>query len=202
MTTVPLADALRQPDLFRLAHRLSVRAPIDAVAHAESRYAAVAAVLRVVDAHPEVLFIRRAEHEGDPWSGHMAFPGGRHEPDDASLEVTAIRETQEELALDLRSGQLLGRLDDLAPRSPMLPPIIIRPFVAVVAPDVTLVPSHEVAATYWVPLRVLQHEDTQAEHVMTINGARANFPGFRVDEHIVWGLTERIVRQLLSLLDP
>lgn len=198
----PLVTAMRQPDLLRLTERLASRVSVDAVGHAESRYAAVAAVLRVVDAHPEVLFIRRAEHEGDPWSGHMAFPGGRHEPADASLEMTAIRETFEELALDLRHGQVLGRLDDLAPRTPTLPPIIIRPFVAVVAPDVTLVPSHEVAATYWVPLRVLQHEDTQAEHVMTIDGARARFPGFRVDAHIVWGLTERIVRQLLSLFEP
>jgi 8-oxo-dGTP pyrophosphatase MutT (NUDIX family) len=161
----------------------------------------VAAVLRVIDEEPELLFIKRAEHAGDPWSGHMAFPGGRMEPGDASLEVTAVRETFEELALDLTLGQMIGRLDDLAPRNPMLPPILIRPFVALVPPDVTFVPNAEVAATYWVPLSVLRHEGTQAEHVMTINGARARFPGFRVDTHIVWGLTERIVRQLLSLLD-
>jgi hypothetical protein len=63
-------------------------------------------------------------------------------------------------------------------------------------------PSEEVAATFWVPLAVLRHEDTRAEHVMTINGARARFPGFRVEQHIVWGLTERIVQQLLALLEP
>lgn len=131
----------------------------------------------------------------------MAFPGGRYEPGDVTLEETACRESFEELALDLRAGAILGRLDDLAPRSPVLPPIVIRPFVAVVAPNVTFVPSEEVAATFWVPLSVLAHEDSRAEHVMTINGARARFPGFRVHEHIVWGLTERIVQQLLSLLD-
>jgi 8-oxo-dGTP pyrophosphatase MutT (NUDIX family) len=131
----------------------------------------------------------------------MAFPGGRHEPGDASLQATAYREAFEELALDLQQGQLLGQLDDLAPRSPVLPPIIIRPFVSVVAPDVTFVFSDEVAATFWVPLSVLAHEDTRAEHVMTIDGARARFPGYRVDQHIVWGLTERIVQQMLSLLD-
>jgi hypothetical protein len=65
---------------------------------------------------------------------------------------------------------------------------------------VTFAPSEEVAATFWVPLSVLAHEDSRAEHVMTMNGARARFPGFRVHEHIVWGLTERIVQQLLSLL--
>lgn len=196
-----LQRALQHAEVSRLARRLAMRTALDAAATPDVRLAAVAAVLRVVDEEPELLFIKRAEHVGDPWSGHMAFPGGRLEPGDASLEVTAVRETFEELALDLTQGQMIGRLDDLAPRNPMLPPIMIRPFVALVAPHVTFVPNAEVAATYWVPLSVLRHEGTQAEHVMTINGARARFPGFRVDAHIVWGLTERIVRQLLSLLD-
>jgi 8-oxo-dGTP pyrophosphatase MutT (NUDIX family) len=132
----------------------------------------------------------------------MAFPGGRREPGDADLQQTAVRETLEELALDLTLGRVVGRLDDLAPRNPVLPPIIIRPFVAIVSPDVTFVPSREVAATFWVPLTVLRHEETRADHEMIINGVRARFPGFRVGEHIVWGLTERIVQQLLSLLEP
>ena len=132
----------------------------------------------------------------------MAFPGGRRDVEDASLESTVVRETLEELALDLRQGQLLGRVDDLAPLSPTLPPILIRPFVAVVAADVTFVPSHEVAATFWVPVAALQHPESQADHVMTINGAPARFPGFRVAEHIVWGLTDRILRQVLTLLAP
>ena len=196
-----VVQSMQHPTVARLVDVLATRVPADATVQYEGRLAAVAAVMRVVDGEAELLFIKRAEHEGDPWSGHMAFPGGRHEPDDEDLLHTAVRETLEELALDLRDGRVLGRLDDLAPRSPMLPPIIIRPFVAVVAPDVTFVPSEEVAATFWVPLAVLRHEDTRAEHVMTINGARARFPGFRVDEHIVWGLTERIVQQLLSLLE-
>lgn len=196
-----LQRALQHAEVSRLARRLASRTALEAETAPDVRLAAVAAVLRVIDEEPELLFIKRAEHAGDPWSGHMAFPGGRMEPGDASLEVTAVRETFEELALDLTLGQMIGRLDDLAPRNPMLPPILIRPFVALVPPDVTFVPNAEVAATYWVPLSVLRHEGTQAEHVMTINGARARFPGFRVDTHIVWGLTERIVRQLLSLLD-
>jgi hypothetical protein len=73
--------------------------------------------------------------------------------------------------------------------------------VALVAADVTFLPNEEVAATFWVPLAVLAHEDCRCEHVMTINGTRARFPGFRVEQHIVWGLTERIVQQLLSMLD-
>ena len=186
----------------RLAKRLGRRTAANAVPLAESRLAAVAAVLRVVEDVPELLFIKRAIAERDPWSGHVAFPGGRIEPGDDTLEDTAIRETQEELALDLRQGQVLGRLDDLAPRGRSLPPIIVRPYVAVVAADVAFVPSREVAATFWVPLGILRDPNSQDEHVMTINGVRARFPAYRVEEHLVWGLTERIVRQLLSLFEP
>ncbi len=191
--------ALPHPDLVRLAERLATRVPLDDVA---DRRAAVAAVFRVVDDQPELLFIQRSQREGDPWSGHMAFPGGRHEPSDESIEQTAIRETMEELALDLTGGRVIGRLDDLAPRSVHLPSIVIRPFVAVVPADVIFTPSDEVAATYWVPVARLKADDAHAEHVMTVNGARARFPGFRVHDQIVWGLTERIVSQLLPLLDP
>jgi len=197
-----LQRALQHADVSRLARRLASRVPVDASPAAESRLAAVSAVLRVVDGEPELLFIKRAELERDPWSGHMAFPGGRLESGDASLEVTAVRETLEELALDLTQGQMLGRLDDLAPRNRSLPPIIIRPFVAIVDPDVTFTPSEEVAATFWVPLAQLQHESSKAEYVVEINGHRATFPAFRVEQHIVWGLTERIVRQLLALVSP
>jgi 8-oxo-dGTP pyrophosphatase MutT (NUDIX family) len=192
--------ALRHPELTRLRERLNSRTVVEVDRYEGSRLAAVAAVLRLVD-EPELLFIKRAEVERDPWSGHIAFPGGRHEPADRTLVDTAIRETHEELALQLDEAALIGRLDDLAPRSASLPPIIVRPFVAIVKPDVALVPSHEVAATFWVPLTILRNPATQAEHVMTVNGVRARFPAYRVDEHLVWGMTERIVRQLLSLLD-
>jgi 8-oxo-dGTP pyrophosphatase MutT (NUDIX family) len=195
-----LTRALRHPDLARLRARLEARPALDVEQYEGSRLAAVAAVMRVLD-EPELLFIKRAEVERDPWSGHIAFPGGRHEPGDTTLVDTAIRETHEELSLELNRTSLLGRLDDLAPRNKALPPIIVRPFVAIVRPDVDLVPSYEVAATFWVPLTILRNPATQDEHVMTVNGVRARFPAYRVDEHLVWGMTERIVRQLLSLLD-
>ncbi len=195
-----LTDALLHADVARMVARLHARTASDAVPSPESRMAAVAAVLRVVE-EPELLFIKRAELERDPWSGHVAFPGGRVEPSDTSLEATATRETFEELALDLRRGRVLGRLDDLAPRTRALPPIIIRPFVAVVAPDVTFVQSAEVASAFWVPLSALRDAGAQAEHVTLVNGVRARFPAYRVREHIVWGLTERIVRQLLPLFE-
>ena len=180
--------------------RLSVRVAADSAPWPEARLAAVAAVLRVID-EPELLFIKRAEVAHDPWSGHIAFPGGRMEPDDESLLATAIRETNEELSLDLTAGQILGRLDDLAPRSPVLPPIIIRPFVAIVAPDVEFQLSREVASAFWVPLSEIRDPKAQIEHEIAPQGASMRFPAYLVRQHVVWGLTERIVSQLLPLFD-
>jgi 8-oxo-dGTP pyrophosphatase MutT (NUDIX family) len=189
------------PLLQQLDRRLAVRTPVEAQPDAETRLAAVAAVLRVTR-EPELLFIKRADAPGDPWSGHMAFPGGRHDAEDGSLAETAVRETREETAIDLATGgRLLGRLDDLAPRSPMLPRILIRPFIAVVHADVEVRASDEVAAHFWVPLAELRRPDRQAEHELVHDGARLRFPGVRVGPHVAWGLTERILRQLLSLLD-
>ncbi len=196
-----LVEALQHPAMSQLLARLIARSPIEAVADDATRLAAVAAVLRVTD-QPELLFIKRAEAEGDPWSGHMAFPGGRHEPQDRSLLDTAVRETREETAIDLRThGRILGVLDDLAPRSPSLPLVNIRPYVAIVQADVHIVASHEVATHFWVPVQSLIAPEMQAEHEVEHQGSRLRFPGYRVGPHIAWGLTERILRQLLGLLN-
>ena len=193
--------ALTDPRIAALAQRLATRQPREEAVWPQARLAAVAAVLRLRE-EPELLFIKRAEVDGDPWSGHIAFPGGRQEVADASLEATAVRETREELALDLDAGRIIGQLDDIAPRSPALPPIIVRPFVAVVAADVTLVASREVADAFWVPLSTLQSPTALVDHIVIVNGVTARFPAYGVHGHSVWGLTERIVRQLLSLLTP
>jgi len=147
-----VARALQHPEVARLHERLRLRSALEAEPYEGSRFAAVAAIVRVID-EPELLFIKRAEAERDPWSGHIAFPGGRREPSDRTLMDTAIRETSEETSLDLTRGQLIGQLDDLAPRTRSLPPIIVRPYVAVVESTVVLRPSSEVASTFWVPLR-------------------------------------------------
>ena len=167
-----------------------------------SRLAAVAALVRVADdgEPPELLFIKRAIVARDPWSGHVAFPGGRHEPGDRSLVETAIRETREEMSMNLAEfGTLLGQLDDLAPRSPLLPPIIVRPFVFVVPPALSFTPNIEVADAFWVSVSVLRSAEAKAEHSMLVDGSLANFPAYGVGSNIIWGLTERIVSQLLPL---
>jgi 8-oxo-dGTP pyrophosphatase MutT (NUDIX family) len=165
------------------------------------RWAAVALVLRGTTLpDSELLFIRRAEREGDPWSGHVAFPGGRFDATDASLEQTARRETAEELSLDLHtSATLIGVLDDLRPRSGALPPIVVRPFVFALHRDVALIPNHEVHSTFWMPIAALRDPATLSEYAFERGGARLRFPAYRSGDDVVWGMTERIVTQLLTV---
>ena len=187
----------------RLASTLAVRPGAVVESEQPIRRAAVALVLRAgLDDMLELLFIKRADYAGDPWSGHIAFPGGRHEPADRSLEDTAVRETREELALDLRvDGRVLGTLDDLHPRSASLPPIVVRPYVAVTRRQVTLVPSREVALAFWVPLATLQAPDATVESTIELqNGVRWQVPSFVHEGHTIWGMTERILRKLLDRL--
>ena len=197
-------------DLPRLERSLQGRPGRPAVPEEPVREAAVALVLRSgtgasgasVDADPlELLFIKRAEYEGDPWSGHVAFPGGRREAGDASLEHTARRETLEELALDLAAdGRLLGVLDDLYPRTPVLPAIVVRPFVYALERDVLLAPSAEVAVAFWVPVAELVRPGAKVSSAVRARGRELLVPSFRHDGHVIWGMTERIVKSLLEHL--
>jgi 8-oxo-dGTP pyrophosphatase MutT (NUDIX family) len=158
-----------------------------------------AAVAVILAPEPDsVLLIRRAEQAGDPWSGHMALPGGRQDPAEADLVTTAIRETAEEVGLDLRPELLLGSLDDVVPRTPSLPPIAVRPYVFALdrRPGLTLNP--EVAAARWIPLDLLLHPDTYHSVQLEIRGERREFPAYRLDDSVVWGMTERILSDLLD----
>lgn len=184
-----------------LALALGAHVPREEADEAGLRWAAVALVLRGATLREaELLFIRRAERAGDPWSGHVAFPGGRRDPQDRSLEITARRETREELSLNLdRDATLLGALDDLRPRAAVLPSIAVRPFVFALARSVELIPNDEVHSTFWMPLAELRHPATATEHVFDRAGARLRFPAYRSGEDIVWGMTERLVTQLLEI---
>jgi 8-oxo-dGTP pyrophosphatase MutT (NUDIX family) len=166
----------------------------------EVRRAAILLTLRLrEDGEPEILMIKRAEAEGDPWSGHIALPGGRMEPGDADLSMTALRETREETGVDVaRDGRLLGALDDLMPRTPTLAPIVIRPFVALVRADVAIVPSHEVAAAFWVPLSVLRAPTAWGTGAVRVRDGERTVSVFRHGDYVVWGLTERVLRQFLA----
>ncbi|MCS6797871.1 MAG: CoA pyrophosphatase [Myxococcota bacterium] len=159
--------------------------------------AAVAAILRGGTQGPEVLLIRRAHVVGDPWSGQMAFPGGRREPDDPDLLTTVLRETREEVGLDLaHDAELLGRLDDTPTHRPGL---VVTPYVFALARSVTVRPSpREVAEALWQPLAPLAagHRDTTYRYV----DPRGSFdlPAFDLEGRIVWGLTYRMLGLLFE----
>jgi 8-oxo-dGTP pyrophosphatase MutT (NUDIX family) len=113
--------------------------------------------------------------------------------------VTAVRETREETGVDVdRDGRMLGHLDELMPRSPTLAPIVIRPYVAIVRSDVTIVPSQEVALAFWVPLSALRANDAWGTGVVRIRGGDRRVSAFMHEGHTVWGLTERVLRQFLT----
>lgn len=199
-----LAQLLAHPDVERIASRLRERPGAVAAPEIPARYAAVAIVMRAApDGELEILMIKRAEYERDPWSGHVALPGGRHEPQDSDLQATALRETLEETGIDIATdGRILGVLDELHPSNPLLPPIVVRPYVGVVAPDVAIVPSSEVADAFWVRLADLRQPGRWIETSVPIRGGvLRSVTAFQHGDYVVWGMTERLLRQFIALLE-
>lgn len=203
--TQPLVDhpLLAHPELRHLAERVTAHDPVLSATDGNPRRAAVALVFRVPEGgDAELLVIRRAERVGDPWSGQMGLPGGGAQRNDASLEDTALRETLEETGIDIRAdGHVLGALDDHRPRTPLLPAIIVTPYVAIVRPDVVLTLNAEVADALWIPLRALRDPTTRRDSQVNIRGETRQEPSFVIGPTIVWGMTNRILRSLVALLD-
>jgi 8-oxo-dGTP pyrophosphatase MutT (NUDIX family) len=165
--------------------------------------AAVAIVVREGTDGPEVLLIRRADHPSDAWSGHMAFPGGREDPQDENLLATAIRETFEEVGLDLgQMGRLLGQLAPLPAVARGRPVgMTIVPFVFELVANAELRYSDEVVEAVWVPLDpLLQGQLRTTFAVDREGGERVDLPAHDVGGRVVWGLTYRMLNSLLELL--
>jgi 8-oxo-dGTP pyrophosphatase MutT (NUDIX family) len=156
--------------------------------------AAVAVVLRDGTGGIEVLFIRRAEHPQDPWSGQVAFPGGRAEPGDADLRATAIRETWEEIGVDLATAaETLGGLDEVRAVARMRPMnLTIAAFVFRLREPFDPVLSQEVTSLHWLSLGELLGSARRSTMDYAHQGESMQFPCFRVDELVIWGLTYRM----------
>jgi 8-oxo-dGTP pyrophosphatase MutT (NUDIX family) len=165
------------------------------------RHAVVAALLRESAGGAEVLLIRRAEHQLDPWSGHMALPGGHGDASDASLVHTAVREIAEEVGLDLVGhARLLGRLPEL-----VAAPAQLTIFPLVFALDAGQEPEanpNEVAEVVWATIEHLRSPRAKSSYELSVREQRHIFPAFDVRGRIVWGLTYRILGNLLSTLEP
>lgn len=163
-------------------------------------HAAVALILRASPAGPDVLFIERAAHDGDPWSGDLGFPGGKVEKDDEGARGAAERETREEISLDLGGARYLGRLSDIAGAHL---PIRVSCFVYGLVRPAAFVLSDEVRSAFWVPLADLADPERHLEAPVRFNGSRLTAPAIRIPEALhapLWGITYRLVMQFLGIL--
>lgn len=192
---------MRQPiELARVRRALATAASTDLL---RPRRAAVAVVLAPSQEQAgslSVLLMRRSERDGDPWSGHMAFPGGHAQREDTDLLHTARRETLEEVGLDLVDAELLGRLDDMSPmRSSEM---VVRPYVFFTREPTALTLSDEVAEALWVPLDGLASDTWRSASEVEVRGQRFTVPAFVIESRVVWGMTyyllERLIQQVLA----
>lgn len=191
------------PFVDRLAQRLAAEAaPAAPAAPApDKRRAAVAALLHDDPEGPRVLLMKRVERTGDPWSGHISLPGGGYHPSDASLLETAIRETREELGVDLSRARLLGSLPPLHPRSAGPHGIEVTPFVFATEHAPEPVCGPEALSAFWLPLWIAA--SGSLDETYTYPNTEATFPSWRYDGHVIWGLTWRILGELLAVArDP
>ncbi len=168
-----------------------------------SKRAAVAISLRLGVSGPEMLMIQRAVREGDPWSGHMGFPGGRKDASDATDVACAKRETREEIGFDLDTyGELICQLSDVntgwrADR----PEMLVAPFIFKVdsTPDFEL--NHEVDDTLWVPLSFLLDDANRSRHQWDWRGEVLESDAFTYDNRLIWGLSLMMIDELLEIID-
>ena len=165
--------------------------------------AAVAMILKVVDGELHILMIKRAEREGDPWSGHMAFPGGRMETSDASGFEAARRETMEEIGLVLEDDDpCIGRLSEInaRPNRGALG-MIVTPFVFRIDRETSFEPNHEVAEVVWIPLEFLLDLDNREEMVWDFKGMEIPMPCYFYGKRRIWGMSLMMLDELMDLIE-
>jgi 8-oxo-dGTP pyrophosphatase MutT (NUDIX family) len=147
-----------------------------------------------------VLLMRRAERRGDPWSGHMSFPGGRMSGGDRNSLEAAMREAREETGLVLEVSECIGRLSDVVTRRHERPvPMLVSPFVFRLAREPEWTLSHEAVETLWVPLDFLADARNREPLVWRTGPMRWKLPSYVYEGRTIWGLTLLMLRELLSL---
>lgn len=166
--------------------------------------AAVAIMVREGSEATEMLMIRRATREGDPWSGHMGFPGGRRDPEDASNFSCALRETREEIGVDLSQwGTPLGELSDVNTGwRKDRPEMLVTPFIFQVGELPALTPNYEVDDVVWVPLHFLMNEANREPLEWDWKGKKMETDSYLYDSYRIWGLSLMMIDEMTGLLAP
>lgn len=148
----------------------------------------------------EIPLIRRSENPRDPWSGHMALPGGRRDPADVNLEATAMRETFEEIGVTLDASHAWGPLPIVSAMSGgKSAGFRVQPFVFRLPsrPDFTTNDA-EVAELVWIPAREFVLGARETTFTFERGGVRFPLPAWDFDGRIVWGLTHRVLFTFLG----
>ena len=190
-------------DLKFIRQRLAAHKAQEFPSNPGIREAAVAVILRHHAARLQILFIQRAKQEGDPWSGHMAFPGGHRDPVDTDLQAAAVRETGEEIGLDLAPAEYFGPLDQqrAMPRGRPLN-LLIAPYVFALDGDPAFTVNHEVSDVVWADLQPLFEGICHDTETMPLQGKPTTFNGYRLaGGHFVWGLTYRMLNGFFATMD-
>ncbi len=148
-----------------------------------------------------VLLIRRAERQGDPWSGHMAFPGGRMEKDDSNIFATTIREAREEIGIDLnQDAACIGRLSDLPVTTHDRKfPMALTPFVFRLEKEPEWQLNDEVVEKMWVPFSFFKNDENRKKMEWTSGGKTHELPCYDYQDRRIWGLTLAMLDELVNL---
>ena len=191
------------PLLHLIETRLGRHRPEKKLLRRFMKRSAVAMILQVRHDEPHILMIKRAQRKGDPWSGHMAFPGGRMDPEDRNGFAVAVRETGEEIGLYLgERDRCIGRLSELNARPHRGTfGMAVSPFVFRLEREVVLTLNHEVDEVVWVPLSFLLNENNREEMLWRYRGADIPVPCYHYGGRCIWGLSLMMLGELLDVLE-
>jgi len=191
------------PLLQLIETRLADHSPGRKLLRRLMKRSAVAMILQVRQGELHILMIKRADREGDPWSGHMAFPGGRMDKTDAHGYAVAVRETEEEVGLTLGpQDQCIGRLSDINARPHKGAfGMAVSPFVFRLEREVTFTPNYEVAEVVWIPLEFLLDTDNREDMVWEFKGASISMPCYFYGKRRIWGLSLMMLDELMDLVE-